>query len=397
MDVEALSFATDDFIEELGLTAKGDIFALKAFCQRHTIASTSTPVIDVKKTDFEERKRKLLEQLEIGKSKKKVKSNEKSSSSCTSTNTGVKTRKISLGWLNYSERQKRFVPVRQINGGKSRRLSVATNANKQDIIEEGKKLFFPDGMSPQGYATAFIFDLANFKGNTIEDETKDGEKTDPFTMQAYIEKSKLSQVRLYLTTRLIVSDDEEDQESEQSEDDVEYVSTYTKKDTKVESDDDADLLYSVFDDKLSQLIGPSGEREKIREEQDKAFNDSLEEDRRKQQEKEKEQKEQKRLEEVRLARLERVPPEPSKEHPQVKIAVKHVFLGKTVRSFPVKETMVAVYDWIGSMAPNPENFILCQCKGQATLATDPVESFQIAHSTWKYVINQYQSAKKIQK
>ena len=57
MDIEAISFATNDSLLELGIKAKGDVFALKAFCQRHL--STSKLTTD---NDYTERKRKLVEE-----------------------------------------------------------------------------------------------------------------------------------------------------------------------------------------------------------------------------------------------------------------------------------------------------------------------------------------------
>ena len=39
MDVEAVSYASNDFLQELGLETRGDLFALKAFCQRRVSTS----------------------------------------------------------------------------------------------------------------------------------------------------------------------------------------------------------------------------------------------------------------------------------------------------------------------------------------------------------------------
>ena len=48
-------FATDESLQDLGLTAKGDIFAVKAFCQRQSKMHQTV------EDDYEERKRKLVE------------------------------------------------------------------------------------------------------------------------------------------------------------------------------------------------------------------------------------------------------------------------------------------------------------------------------------------------
>jgi hypothetical protein len=41
MDVAAVSSATHECLTDLGLHAKGDIFALKAFCHRRQLTFTS--------------------------------------------------------------------------------------------------------------------------------------------------------------------------------------------------------------------------------------------------------------------------------------------------------------------------------------------------------------------
>lgn len=148
-------------------------------------------------TDFEERKRKLLEQLQNGKQKKKVKSNEKTTSSTTAKASAerLKTRRISLGWLHFSKVQKRYVAARLRNGGGTRKLNVAQNSTKELLIDEGKELFFPSGKSSHGNASDMDFDLANFKGDSIEDELDDDGKS--FTIQRYKERNKLTQCRLY--------------------------------------------------------------------------------------------------------------------------------------------------------------------------------------------------------
>ncbi|KAK3730128.1 hypothetical protein QZH41_004831 [Actinostola sp. cb2023] len=248
------------------------------------------------------------------------------------------------------------------------------------LIEEGKKLFFPNGKSPNGDAIDMDFDIANFKGDSIDD------RTEPFTVQTYIEKNKLTQIRLYLTSKFapLFSFDDEDLMQEPDDDDIQVISFDTEESSEdlhvPESDDEDQLLYSVFDNTSTQLIGSSEERKKLRDEQEQLFQQSLDEDRRKENEKrqvkEKEQKEEERLQDVRSARSHRVPPQPDPGLPQVRIAVNHISLGKVIRSFSTKEKILAVYDWVGSLALYPEHFSLCQFQGQSIKPSEPVTSVE---------------------
>ena len=81
MDVAAVSSATNECLTDLGLHAKGDIFALKAFCYRRNVTNKNVDLVDDEKNDYEDRKRKLLEQLQTGNQKKRTKSTDKHSSS----------------------------------------------------------------------------------------------------------------------------------------------------------------------------------------------------------------------------------------------------------------------------------------------------------------------------
>ena len=117
MDVEAILYATNESLPDLGLTAIGDIFAVKAFCQRQTRMHQNVD------NDFEERKRKHVEELKKGREKVKSMKTETaggaSSNSSLSRNNAsepqkdrVKKTKITFGWMHYSSKEKRFIMLR---------------------------------------------------------------------------------------------------------------------------------------------------------------------------------------------------------------------------------------------------------------------------------------------
>lgn len=382
MDVTAISSATCECLSELGLRAKGDVFALKAFCNRRQLTSntTSKNAVDGEKTNYDDRKRKLLELLQKGNQKKRNQSAEKHSSSTISKGTveKYKTRKISLGWLHYSEEKERFVAVRLNSGGGTRRLDVGSHFSKEMLIEEGKKLFYPNSESSQGHADDMMFDLANFKGESIEIPDDEVNKQS-FTVQKYIEINKLTQVRLYLTTRRTpiasldvnnVSRECADEGTKISTSDVEEIIEES------ESEDDDEVLMNPVFNCDTTLTGSTEERRRLIEEQDRVFQESLDNDRREENEiseaNETEENEKERLQQLMQARLERVPPEPNPDLPRVRIAVNHISMGKIVRSFSDRDNMQAVYDWVGSCSIHPEHFNLSQCQGQTIMPSDPV-------------------------
>ena len=139
MVVAAVLAATNECREDLGPQAKGDIFALKAFCQRHQLTITSKNTAEDEKNDYEDRKRKLLEQLQKGNQKKKSKSGDNSSNTSKRHVKKYKTHKISLGLLHYSEEKEWYVAVRLSSGGGTRKLDVGSHFTKDMLIEEGKK------------------------------------------------------------------------------------------------------------------------------------------------------------------------------------------------------------------------------------------------------------------
>ena len=113
----------------------------------------------------------------------------------------MKKRKITLGWMHYSTKEKRFITVRLASGGGTRRVDVPGLSTKEDLIEEARNLFFPGCLSSHGEEKEMIFNFANFKAEPIEEFIEDGETTVDFTVQKYIEKHKLTLARLYLTSK----------------------------------------------------------------------------------------------------------------------------------------------------------------------------------------------------
>ena len=71
---------------------------------------------------------------------------------------------------------------------------------------------------------------------------------------------------------------------------------------------------------------------------------------------EKEKKELTRKKIIQSARADRLPPEPDDVFLTVKI--RHMTMGLQSRKFPTTARMASVYDWAGSLSPDPENFTI---------------------------------------
>ena len=106
----------------------------------------------------------------------------------------------------------------------------------------------------------------------------------------------------------------------------------------------------------SSLIGSTLERQSLASEQDKEYQESLKADERKAVSRERENEESKRKKRIQNARADRVVPEPDDEFVTVK--VRHITMGLQSRKFPKTSRMAAVYNWAGSLSPDPENFTI---------------------------------------
>ena len=95
MDFDAIAMSSEE-----GLVKKGDILNLKTFCQKR--------MSDKKADENNHEKKRLLQSiLNFGKSSKRSKASPESVKNAVDSS--GKTRKVNLGWMNYSDEQKTFV------------------------------------------------------------------------------------------------------------------------------------------------------------------------------------------------------------------------------------------------------------------------------------------------
>ena len=194
-----------------------------------------------------------------------------------------------------------------------------------------KGLFFQDGKSIFGKEEEMTFDLANFKNEKIEVTVNvDGNEL-PFNINNYIDAHKVKNVRIYLLSQKLFDYDSEE--------------------------DPSPVMDIKSVDSETALIGSTEERKPLRQEQDKAYEESLNAYRQKKIHQENEAAEVERRMTIQRARSARVPPEPDDNFVTVK--VRHLSMGVCSRRFPSGSKMSAVYDWAGSLCPHTENFTLC--------------------------------------
>ncbi|KAG5863586.1 hypothetical protein JTB14_023353 [Gonioctena quinquepunctata] len=118
-------------------------------------------------------------------------------------NTVKQTRFIEIGWYNMDKSVQRHRQVRKAHGGGSRRVSMDKCSKSKEILDVGKKLFFPNGISTKGPLAAFEIELLDYKCHKFDSN---------ITIQEMYELSALTTLRFYVaTTRK--SDDSDDDES----------------------------------------------------------------------------------------------------------------------------------------------------------------------------------------
>ncbi|XP_056451417.1 uncharacterized protein LOC130386499 [Gadus chalcogrammus] len=117
-------------------------------------------------------------------------------------------RKIEIGWLHYSKPH--YTQVRTRHGGGTRHTTVPKETTVEQVLETGKRLFFPNGSSTKGPQHIFDFEVRDFKRNYIPLEE---------TVGKLYESTKLKLLRFYICSKDKFSvEDEIDSSTEDLED-----------------------------------------------------------------------------------------------------------------------------------------------------------------------------------
>lgn len=133
-------------------------------------------------------------------------------------------------------------------------LQLGKKTTVGQILEMGKELFFPDGISTKGPAEDFTFEVCDFKRNQINSE---------YTVGGLYEQTRLKLLRFYICTKekspSSESSSEEDECHEDSSDDSITDSQLTKHGSHIDADDEitelAENRYSSNSDSSEQVCG----------------------------------------------------------------------------------------------------------------------------------------------
>ena len=164
MDKGAIWEASEEDLHQLGLTERGDIIRLKAFC--------------AKTSDSKQKLAKLISNA--GKER-------------TSNKKSRKEKVVSLGWVHFNERKNKYCAVRMSKGGGTRQHYFPNKASAEDILNVMKLTFFPNGSSSLGKLCDMRIRLGSFQQQVLDVER--------FTLSDYISENKFTKTRLYLLSK----------------------------------------------------------------------------------------------------------------------------------------------------------------------------------------------------
>ena len=174
----------------------GDRLALKQFCifckkQEECVPDKKKGLMDTlrKKLKLKTNKRPKLQNSSPDESEEEILPQLGRKEKLMGNKNALKAkRKIELGWQHNDG--KGYVEVRTKQGGGTRKFSVSKDAVKNDILEEAKARFFPDGLSTKGRIENFDLDIRkNYQGDLIEENV---------TVEEYYKLTGFALLRFYM-------------------------------------------------------------------------------------------------------------------------------------------------------------------------------------------------------
>ena len=321
----------------------------------------------------------------------------------------------------YDTKKQKYAKVSLVKGGGTRKVDLPLEFNREDVIRYAVKLFYPD----DEYTSGVTYDLANFKQEPVSHLVDCNGKEHDFTIQKYCEVSKTHQFNLYLLVKETDKEPDKDEEEEEEDDSELYNPVFSpqidspipEKEEAYEGDiNDLQVVNLLRDEGSARkktetqdrtasctstttrvgneslsnwnLIGSNSDRLHLLKEQQSAYEESLKADQEKEVNKMEEVQRQQSLESLTCARLSRVTPEPheTSKSQNLRISIRHPTLGAVSRSFLRGGSMLAVYDWCGSLSLEPEFFGLYTALPRRFIS--PCEAVTSVEGTMLYVEEQ---------
>lgn len=100
------------------------------------------------------------------------------------------TRTIEIGWLHRQNNETKQIRTKQ--GGGTRKVVMDVSSGMDDILQKGKSLFFPQGISTKGPEIDFDFELCDHKLNPVVED---------ITISVIYETLCMTRLRFYLSTQ----------------------------------------------------------------------------------------------------------------------------------------------------------------------------------------------------
>jgi len=102
---------------------------------------------------------------------------------------------------HYDRKARRYAGVRSKRGGGLRTVKLFDSSTKEDVLEIAEKIFFPKRNSPLGQLCTTTLD--KFDENPLPSTIEIDGKEVQFSLGGYLQQSHLTKAKFYLVTRPI--------------------------------------------------------------------------------------------------------------------------------------------------------------------------------------------------
>ena len=267
----------------------------------------------------------------------------------------VKDINVDLSWYDWCKKTRKFMCVRLSNGGGCRKKRFDRFTKLSEVFEFAKDLYFPGGKCHTKRLSFLNTSLCTGDNNVITDLT--------ISIDECLEIKSLRTAKFYLRTKECdpfgdINSDDENSSSSEFDVDISELDCFKTNLSPIANNDNKSSSPKSTKSKKKRT-----ERDILVEQQNVEFSASLKIDQAKEQSKQEQSKKDNLKSSYLLQRQmykkSLVPPEPNLTDDAVLVVIHHTTLGRTQRFFFSNDTCENVYNWVGSLNPEPEFFSLC--------------------------------------
>ena len=265
---------------------------------------------------------------------------------------------VEFAWYDWCAPKKRYSVVQQKYGGGARKNKFSCDSTLKDLCKFAADLYFPNGKSAKKqYLSLMVTDMCSPDMTQIENMD--------MSLQEFIEMKSLKVVRFIFKTKFYSFNTSDDDDS-----DFQIAESTPAESTPKQGITNHTKAKNLNEESKAQNKNShpvKSDAVQIREEQNEEFKKCLEIDREKDRQKKIEKEKKKEAEDRKLshdqylkqrqeARKSLLLPEPDLTDDCVLVVVNHMTLGRKERFFLSSENCESIYNWVGSLAPEPELF-----------------------------------------